>query len=222
VAFAVGNYKTPDGKIRYPCKLCRNNRRHSLNIVLEHLMASRGMMVSYRNWFLNGETTVYNPNVASSSNLHPTDVASADSKEQGGYKHTMLCDAFGMHEVREPNREPECVDQVGVKNVTEKPDEGGAQKYYDMLKKEEKPLHGGTKHSKLSATVHLYNLKCVGGLSNNIFSDFLQFINQLLPACDDALPANTYKAKKYLSYMGLGYEKIPACCNDCMLFWKAN
>jgi hypothetical protein len=91
-----------------------------------------------------------------------------------------------------------------------------------MLKKLEKPLHGGTKHSKLSATVHLYNLKCVGGLSNKIFSDFLEFIIQLLPACDDTLPANTYEAKKFLSDIGLGYDKILACRNDCMLFWKNN
>jgi hypothetical protein len=91
-----------------------------------------------------------------------------------------------------------------------------------MLKKSEKPLHGGNKHSKLSATVHLYNLKYVGGLSNKIFSDFLEFIIQLLPVCDDTLPTNTYEAKKFLSDIGLGYEKIPACRNDCMLFWKNN
>jgi hypothetical protein len=80
----------------------------------------------------------------------------------------------------------------------------------------EKPLHRGTKHSKLSVTVHLYNLKRVGRLSNNIFSALLEFINQLLPACDDTLLANAYEAKKYLRDMGLGYEKIHACRNNCM------
>jgi hypothetical protein len=84
-------------------------------------------------------------------------------------------------------------------------------KYYDLLKKAEKPLHEGTKHSKLSVTIHLYNLKCVGGLSNNIFSALLEFVNQLLPACDDTLPVNTYEAKRFLSDMGLEYEKISAC-----------
>jgi len=43
-----------------------------------------------------------------------------------------------------------------------------------------------------------------------------------LPACEDNLPANTYEANKCLSDMGLRYEKIPACRNDCMLFWKSN
>jgi len=83
-----------------------------------------------------------------------------------------------------------------------------------------KPLHGGTKHSKLSATIYLYNLKCVGGLSNTIFSALLEFIIQLLPASVETLPVNTYKAKKFLRDMGLGYSQILVCRNDCMLFRK--
>jgi hypothetical protein len=95
-------------------------------------------------------------------------------------------------------------------------------KYHELLKTAEKPLHPGTKHSKLSVTVHMYNLKCVGSISNKIFSDILELINQLLPPCNETFPVNTYKAKKFLNSMGLGYEKIPACRNDCMLFWKDN
>jgi hypothetical protein len=43
-----------------------------------------------------------------------------------------------------------------------------------------------------------------------------------LPDDGEALPDNTYQAKKFLRDMWLGYEKIPACRNDCMLFWKEN
>jgi hypothetical protein len=186
------------------------------------LKAGRGIMVSYINWFMHGETTVYNPDAASSSNPQPTDVASAASAEHGDDMHTILRDAFGIHEDMEANSEPEGVDQMGVENVTEELAEGGDYKYYDMLKKAEKPIHGGTKHSKLNAIVHLYNLKCMGRISNNIFSELLEFMNQFLPACDETLTSNTYEAKKFLSDIGLGYEKIPVCRNDCMLFWKAN
>jgi hypothetical protein len=65
-------------------------------------------------------------------------------------------------------------------------------------------------------------LKYVGGVSNTIFTSFLEFINQLLSADDGALLVNTYEAKKYLRDMGLGYEKILAHRNDCMLFWNGN
>jgi hypothetical protein len=61
---------------------------------------------------------VHNPDAASSSNFQPTDVVGVASTEQGGDMHAMLSNAFDMHEVREPNREPEGVDKVGVENVT--------------------------------------------------------------------------------------------------------
>jgi hypothetical protein len=91
-----------------------------------------------------------------------------------------------------------------------------------LLKNSDKPLHKKTRHGKLNATVHLYNLKCLGGVTNTTFSTLLEFVNQLLPDDGEALPDNTYQAKKFLRDMGLGYEKIPACHNDCMLFWKDN
>jgi hypothetical protein len=53
-------------------------------------------------------------------------------------------------------------------------------------------------------------------------SDILKLINQLLHPCDKTLPVNTYEANKFLNSMGLEYEKISACHNDCMLFWKDN
>jgi hypothetical protein len=135
--------------------------------------------------------------------------------EQGGDMHTMLRDAFGVHEVGEAFSS-----QPG--EVNEGTSGGDALKYHELLKIAEKPLHPRTKHSKLSATVHMYNLKYVGGISNKIFSDILELISQLLSPCDETLLVNTYEAKKFLSSMGLGYEKIPVCRNDCMLFWKDN
>jgi hypothetical protein len=191
-----------------PCKSCQNNQRHPPGVVLAHLTGGKGIMITYTTWFWHGDKHVRSPVAGSYSNRSAADAASG-STEQGG----------DMHEVREDNCEPEVIVQGGEEiGWNEESDEENAQKYYDMLKKSEKPLHGGTKHNKLSAIVHLYNLKCVGGLSNKIFSDLLEFIIKLLYACDDTLPANTYNAKKFLSDMGLGYEKILACCYDCMLF----
>ena len=60
----------------------------------------------------------------------------------------------------------------------------------------------------------------MGGVTNTIFSAFLEFFNQLLPDDGETLLVNTYEAKKFLRDMGLGYEKIPACHNNCILFWK--
>jgi hypothetical protein len=98
--------------------------------------------------------------------------------------HIMLRDALSMHNVREDvNSQPQAVNE-GTTG-------GDALKYYELLRTAKKPLHPGNKHSKLSATVHMYNLKCVGGISNKIFSDILEFMNQLLSPSVETLPSNT-------------------------------
>jgi len=48
---------------------------------------------------------------------------------------------------------------LGEENVKVELATDDAQKYYDMLKKAEKPLHERTKHNELNATVGMYNLK---------------------------------------------------------------
>ena len=45
----------------------------------------------------------------------------------------------------------------------------------------------------------------------------LQVLMDMLPT-DDKLPNEHYKAKKIVRDLGLGYEKIHACPNDCILF----
>jgi hypothetical protein len=64
VEFTVSSCRTTDGKIRCPCKMCRNNHLHSPDYVIEHLTAGRGMMTSYINWWHRGQTTPYNPDAA--------------------------------------------------------------------------------------------------------------------------------------------------------------
>jgi hypothetical protein len=79
-------------------------------------------------------------------------------------------------------------------------------------------LHDKTKESKLSATIYLYNLKCVDEINSSIFSSLLEYINKLLPANDEALSNNIYESKKFLHNMKLTYKKISTYRNDCMLF----
>jgi hypothetical protein len=169
---------------------------------------------------MHGERAISGPVPGRYSNLVASDetvgsIEQGEGTEQGGDMHAMLCDAFVTHDVREDiNSQPQTVNE-GVAG-------GDALKYYELLKTAEKPLHPSTKPSKLSATVPMYNFKFVGGISNNIFSAILELMNQLLPPCDETLPGNTYEVNKFLSDMGLRYEKIPAYCNDCMLFWNGN
>jgi len=196
VEFVVSNCMAADGKIYCPCKYCRNNQRHAPDYVLAHLTGGRGMTLGYSLWYMHG-ATVSRSAVPGRCSSHSsvTDPAAGSTElgecieqggglEQGGDMRAMLRDAFGVHDVGEAvSSQPQAVNE-GTSG-------GDALKYHELLKTAEKPLHPGTKHSKLSAIVHMYNLNCVRGISNKIFSDILELINQLLPPCDETLPVNT-------------------------------
>jgi hypothetical protein len=177
------------------------------------------MWPQYKDWIYHGERPVYAPIEGSNSN--PPAANAGASTDQGGNMQAMLCDLFGMHDVREENCEPHPEVHGHEENLAD--DKANIEgdnwkKYEDLLKKANNPLHDKTRHSKLSTTVNLYNLKCMGGVGNTAFSAFLKFFNQLLPDDGETLSVNTYEAKKILRDMGLRYEKILAYRNDCILF----
>jgi hypothetical protein len=179
------------------------------------------MWSQYKDWIYYGKRHVRAP--VEGFNLNRSAVDAGASIDQGGNMHTMLCDLFGMHDVREDNCELQPEVQGDEEHIVyDEADGGDIQKYEHLLKKADKPFHDKTRHSKLSAIVHLYNLKCMGGVSNTIFSAFLEFVNLLLFVDDGVLPVNIYEAKKILRDMGLGYEKILSCRSNGMLFWKGN
>jgi hypothetical protein len=92
--------------------------------------------------------------------------------------HVMLCDLFSMHDVREDNCEPQPKVQGDEEHIVYGEADGGdSQKSEDLLKKVDKLLHDKSRHSKLSVTIHLNNLKYMGGVSNTIFSALLEFFN---------------------------------------------
>ena len=59
----------------------------------------------------------------------------------------------------------------------------------------------------------------MNGWSNKAFKDFLDLLRETFPGGEN-LPNSSYEVKKLISELGLGYEKIDVCPNNCMLFWK--
>ncbi|XP_028758521.1 uncharacterized protein LOC114717527 [Neltuma alba] len=94
-------------------------------------------------------------------------------------------------------------------------------KYSNLCNDAEKPLYPGcTKYTRLTAVLKLVNLKAKNGWSNKSFTELLILLKDMLPE-GNILPDRNYEAKKILCPMGLGYKKIHACPNDCVLYRKA-
>jgi len=91
--------------------------------------------------------------------------------------------------------------------------------YYEKLETgSKKSLYlGCTTFTRLSKVLALVNLKAKFGWSDKSFIELLLLLKNMLPK-DNTLPKNHYKAKKILCLMGMEYQKIHACPNDCILY----
>ena len=90
---------------------------------------------------------------------------------------------------------------------------------YQKIENDSKiPLYlGCTDFTRLSAVLGLVNLKAQFGWSDKSFIELLILLKKLLPQ-DNLLSKNQYEAKKILCPVGMEYQKIHACPNDCILY----
>ena len=96
-----------------------------------------------------------------------------------------------------------------------------AKKFYHLMTEGKQPLYPGSiKFTSLSFIIKLYGLKCTHGFSESAFSGILELIKEAFP--DVNLPPSFNKAKNMIRELGLDYQKIHVCPNDCMLYWAEN
>lgn len=93
-----------------------------------------------------------------------------------------------------------------------------AAKFYQLIKDANVPLYPGCDNfGKLEFIVQLYQIKCLYGWSDKSVSVLLTLLKKSYPA-GVTLPESFYHTKKLINELGLKYEKIDACPNDCMLY----
>ena len=73
--------------------------------------------------------------------------------------------------------------------------------------------------TKVSFIVMLFQIKCMDGLSNNCLERILRLFLLVLPD-GHCLPTSLDKVCKVVRDLGLDYQKIHACVNDCVLFHR--
>jgi hypothetical protein len=66
---------------------------------------------------------------------------------------------------------------------------------------------------------HLTAIKSKFAFSNKCYKELLSLISDVLPN-NHKMPKDIYQSKKILSALGIEYEKIDACKDNCMLFYK--
>ncbi|KAL4289583.1 hypothetical protein GQ457_14G021380 [Hibiscus cannabinus] len=214
LAFATSSQ---ENMILCPCKKCVNINWHVREVVEEHLIVF-GFVRGYTNWVFHGEPPAIS--ASTSNSTYPQNFQHRSVREDD--MEGMLRDAFNMHtqheHVQEANWDFSANDftQIGQSGCDEEPNEEAA-KFYNLLSEMNEQLYEGSKHSKLSFCVRLFHLKCMGGWTGNSFMQLLEFLSEMFPFAK--IPQSGTDMKKMIKDLGLGYEKIHSCPNDCMLYW---
>jgi hypothetical protein len=103
--------------------------------------------------------------------------------------------------------------------VTKDPPIVEVEAFFKLLKALEEPLHEHTKVTLFAFITRMIVIKSNYFFSNNCYNDLVKLISDILPK-PHKVPKDMYQFKKMMSALGLKYEKIDICPDNCMLFWK--
>ncbi|XP_050387187.1 uncharacterized protein LOC126803420 [Argentina anserina] len=90
-------------------------------------------------------------------------------------------------------------------------------RYNRLVTEAQTPLYQGCDVTVLSAIMSHMQLKVKHKWSNISYDGNSEYIKSMLPK-ETQFPESHYKTKKILKDLGLSYEKIHACKNNCILF----
>jgi hypothetical protein len=93
------------------------------------------------------------------------------------------------------------------------------KKFFDMLKVLEESLHEHTTVSVLAFVTRITSIKSKFTFSNKCYNELLRLFSDVLPSNHKMLK-DMYPSKKLLSSLGMEYEKIDVCKDNCMIFYK--
>nr|XP_028960059.1 uncharacterized protein LOC114825491 [Malus domestica] len=157
-------------------------------------------------WVEHGEQVHTSDNISS-----PTTEA-LNERSPENFMAAMLHDVFSNHVHMDES------DHVAESSSAcdETTDNG---QFDNILREADGELYPGSRKKKLDFVVKLYQSKLLYGMSDAVFGSVLALIREHFPMCE-TLPPNLYYTKKIIRALGLDYQNIDACRNNCMLFWK--
>lgn len=195
-------------RIRCPCRTCLNNRWLPIFEVETHLYI-KGIDPNYTQWVFHGEEETFN---VSDDDIEDEVIPEDDYIDD---MQQMLDDIWAGTFVDVPQ------DNTTSPNRPPIPEATPASSFDQLLEDARRPLFNGcTKFSKLSFIVKLLHIKSIGGWSIKSFDMLLNLLRSAFP--DALLPQSYGESRSLERDLGFKYDKIHACVNDCILFWKEN
>jgi hypothetical protein len=91
------------------------------------------------------------------------------------------------------------------------------KEFYKLLEASEAKVHEGTNVTVLQVVTRLMAMKSKYNFSNNCYNDIVKLIIDLILS-NHNMPKDLYHCKKIVAGLGMNYQKIDACEDNCMLF----
>ena len=96
------------------------------------------------------------------------------------------------------------------------------KKFFKLIEDTRQLLYSGCEElRKLSFIVEICHLKCMYNVSDRAFDVFTKLFKRALSK-DSAFPNSFKQMQSIIKKFDLGYTKIDACPDNCVLFWKDN
>ncbi|XP_066320623.1 uncharacterized protein [Miscanthus floridulus] len=191
-----------DNHILCPYSKCLNQTLRSQDDVSDHIHIY-GMSATYTRWIHHGESA------------DTVVVENFEQPEVEGSDHD-----FGIHvdvvddDYDEDHGVPEMIGDLYAAAEAD----GEQPRFARVLEDAKKSLSLGSSHSKFSFLVRMLYIKSRYRIGNTGFSIMMKLLSSGFPQSE--LPKSYDEAKKYLGELGLCYENIHVCKNNCVLFWK--
>ncbi|XP_074278314.1 uncharacterized protein LOC141601906 [Silene latifolia] len=213
-----------DDEFFCPCVDCSNVETvPSIKVLREHVVC-RGFRQDYHIWIWHGEEGVYREDSSINDQM---------TEQHEEIEHHVDIE---HHLKEEPNPNIDVSDEdtrvtIDDENVDDDDDRlnemlNGLEDemsnrpdvFESLMQASETPLYPGCiKYTKLYAVLTFFNIKAKHGWSDKSFTELLEALQDMFPE-GNQIPKSNYYAKKLLCPLDLGYEKIDACPNDCLLY----
>ncbi|XP_021866163.2 uncharacterized protein [Spinacia oleracea] len=219
-----------EGITRCPCNKCKLNKLYPLEEVGGHILFN-GFYKNYRQWIFHCKDEESNTLEIHSDQAKV--VGRDDMDGLLGAAFTVDNSAQTTNEPQDPSLSEEIFEDEDLYNMHEElnfdceeddefpPNNTNEEeaKYKRLRETSDEGLYEGyTTFSKLSFLLHLFHLKCMLHWSATSFNKFLEPLLNPFSNMKE-FPSSYYEGMKIMKDLGLGYEKIHACPNDCMLYW---
>ncbi|GJU35181.1 pyruvate kinase [Tanacetum coccineum] len=193
------------GNIKCPCKSCRTVLWVSIKNLPKHI-TRYGWDPGYKTWVHHGEPDLPPPPPVIDNTRQP----------QMSDMIALLNDLSYIP----PNNEQNEPTQGDIGETSNEPTQAKRNEFEELYASANEELYPGCDYvTRLDFMAKFTYFKVKGKLTDSIFNEMLEFFQHVFPTTKGyKLPPSYYAIKKTFKTIGLGYESIHACVNDCFLF----